>query len=126
MSLYSLSDTQISAPGLVWRMAWVQPLPGTEIIIFSEVPTLDKLKHYGLLSCPTLKFSISFFLCIACFRLSDSGGRAKSVETSKEGGRSERRACICSGIPAPGIPSDWSILTVFVNTCKVRDMHLSC
>ena len=31
-----------------------------------------------------------------------------------------------SGIPAPGIPPDWSILTVFVNTRKARDMRHLC
>ena len=29
-------------------------------------------------------------------------------------------------IPAPGIPSDWSILTVFFKTRKARDVRHSC
>ena len=61
----------------------------------------------------------------ACSKSSDKGERCevKKAMKSREGlGREERERLqefltkVRSGIPDPGIPSDWLILTVFVNS----------
>ena len=61
-------------------------------------------------------------LPIACSKRSDSGERCRVKKAMKSRGglgrevREEFLTKVRSGIPDPGIPSDWLILTVFVNS----------
>ena len=52
------------------------------------------------------------------------GGGGRALEGVK--GEPVRLSLMDRYGPAPGISSDWSILTIFVNTHKARDMRHSC